>query len=705
MRVAADTGGTFTDLVVDHDDGQVEQHKAPTTPADPVAGILEACRLAADAGGLDLRAFLSRATTFIHGTTRAVNAIIAGTTARTAFLTTQGHPDVLVFREGGRTNPFDYTRSYPEPYVPRWLTFEVPERITSTGDIVRSLDEDSVVLIADELRRQQVEAVGICLLWSVVNPAHERRVGELLDEHLSGVPFTLSYRLNPTLREYRRASSTVIDASLKPLMASYLRELETRLRHEGFRGRLLVVTSGGGVREAGQVADEPIHTIKSGPAMTPLAGRHFAQLDSGADHVIVADTGGTTFDVTMIRRGRIPTTRETWLGAPYFGHMTGFPSVDIKSIGAGGGSIAWVDDGGLLRVGPRSAGAVPGPAAYSRGGTRPTVTDASVVLGHIDPGYFLGGRMSIDADAARRAVETHVAVPLGLSLTDAAAAIVALATDQMVLAIKETTIDQGVDPAASVLVAGGGAAGLNAVAIARRLGIGRLVIPELAATLSAAGALVSDLTADFAATFVGTTEALDVVVANAVLDELRHHCDEFVTSTGGNPVTARVEYFAEARYPHQVWELEVPLRGPDFVTTGVEAFTADFHALHRDLYAVSQPGSEIEILALRARVISPLPTMPAVASVVDGTRGADASTRRVHFVGFGEHDAGVLHFERLTPQDIVTGPAVIESPFTTVVIDPGATAHRSATGSLVVTIDAPSGASLAGVSATTELAR
>ncbi|MEZ4389443.1 MAG: hydantoinase/oxoprolinase family protein, partial [Candidatus Krumholzibacteriia bacterium] len=313
MRLACDTGGTFTDLVVERS-GEIRQFKSSTVPADPVQGVLDALGLAAAACGLDRAAFLAEATTFIHGTTRAINAILTGNTARTAFLTTQGHPDVLVIREGGRIEPFNFTVPYPEPYVPKRLTFEVPGRIDAAGRIVQHLDEAAVLAIIDRLQALEVEAVGVCLLWSVVNGAHERRVGELLAEHLPGVAVTLSHVLNPTLREYRRASATVIDASLKPLMFAYLDGLTARLREAGFSGRTLMVTSGGGIMDARDVARAPIHSINSGPAMAPVAGRFYAGRDLGSAMAIVADTGGTSYDVSLVRDGRIPWTRETWLG-------------------------------------------------------------------------------------------------------------------------------------------------------------------------------------------------------------------------------------------------------------------------------------------------------------------------------------------------------------------------------------------------------
>ncbi|HYB44174.1 MAG TPA: hydantoinase/oxoprolinase family protein, partial [Candidatus Methylomirabilis sp.] len=330
MRFAVDTGGTFTDLLVEEDDGVLHMYKTPTTPGDPVAGVLAAFDLAAADRGIESRALLERGELFIHGTTIATNAVLTGRTARTAFLTTRGHPEILVFREAGRMGlpMFDYGVSYPEPYVPRALTFEVPERIGADGRVLERLDEAALLALVPVLVARGVQAVGVCLLWSIANPAHERRIGELLAEHLPGVAVSLSHAVNPSIREYRRASATCIDASLKPLVGPYLESMAARLRGAGFAGDVLVVTSQGGVMDARDIARAPIHAVKSGPAMAPVAGRAYAVAEGGGDTAIVADTGGTSYDVSLVRRGRIPWTRETWLGPPYRGHMTGFPSVD-----------------------------------------------------------------------------------------------------------------------------------------------------------------------------------------------------------------------------------------------------------------------------------------------------------------------------------------------------------------------------------------
>ncbi|MGQ3176097.1 MAG: hydantoinase/oxoprolinase family protein, partial [Blastomonas fulva] len=456
MRFATDTGGTFTDLVVEEDDGTITLHKAATTPSDPVAGVLDALRVAADARGLTLADLLARGDSFIHGTTHAINAIIQGRTARTALIVTAGHRDMLLFREGGRAEPFNHAHAYPQPYVPRALTFEVPERIMAGGKVLTALDEAATEQVLEAIAQADVEAIAVALLWSTVNPVHENRIGAMIAARFPGTPFSLSHSVNPTLREFRRASSAAIDASLKPLMGAYLGSLEARLTEAGFAGRVMVLTSAGGMVDAREVAAQPISAINSGPSMAPVAGRYYALREGGFDNAIIADTGGTTYDISIIADGRVAMTRDLWIGEPYRGHLAGYPSVEVKSVGAGGGSIARVDASGLLHVGPQSAGAMPGPVCYQRGGTLPTVTDACVVLGYLDPDFFLGGKMQLDAEGARRAIEEHIAAPLGVSIEEAAWSIVDLATEAMVQAIQDLVVNQGIDPARAVLIGGGG---------------------------------------------------------------------------------------------------------------------------------------------------------------------------------------------------------------------------------------------------------
>jgi N-methylhydantoinase A len=683
MRFAVDTGGTFTDLVIEDDDGQLRMFKVQTTPHDPITGVLDSLQLAADALGQTRTELLGQGTMFIHGTTRAINAIVTGNTARTALLVTQGHPDMLVLREGGRSEVFNFSVPFPQPYVPRSLTFEVPERIGTDGSIVTPLDETSVIATLSKLRDLQVNAIAVCLLWSIVNPAHELRIGALIEQHLPGLPFTLSHALNPSLREYRRASSAAIDASLKPLMSGYMRDLEARLRDAGFRGRVFVITSQAGVIDASEGAQAPIHLINSGPAMAPVAGHHYVGLDTSAATAIVADTGGTTYDISLVRDRRIPWTRETWIGAPYVGHMTGFPSVDVRSIGAGGGSIAAVDSGGLLTVGPRSAGATPGPACYGKGGSEPTVTDCALALGHLDPTHFLGGTLQLDVAAARSAIDRGVAYPLGLTTESAAASVIAVATENMVQAILDITVNQGIDPAWAVLIAGGGAAGLNSTMIGRRLGCPSVLVPSLGAALSAAGALMSELTQLYRATRFVTTEAFDFNAANGVLARLRERGQRFIESAGMDE--GRIEHAVEARYANQVWEIEVPLALERFAGAGdVAHFVEAFHEAHEAVFAIRDQQSSVEIVGWTVRASCRLSGQSTFKMAPSGRSYDLPATRRAYFGATGFVEVPLYDFERLTPGPSIRGPAIVESPFTTIVVDPGARARKLASGSLLI---------------------
>jgi N-methylhydantoinase A len=685
MRIAVDVGGTFTDLVTEDAAGRFHVYKSATTPDDPTRGILEVLSLAALEHGLTRAAFLTSIPLFILATTRATNAIVAGEVARTALLVTEGHPDILLWREGTRVGTFDYTQQSPEPYVSRALTFELPERIDSEGVVVRPLDEAATVEVIGRLRDLAVEAIAVCLLWSVLNNRHEKRVGELLRQHLPGVPFTLSSALSPTLREYRRASAASVDASLKPLMSHYLEGVEGSLRSEGFGGQLLMMTSSGGVRKLDDVASSPIHSIASGPAAAPIAGRYYALRELGSDTALVTDAGGTSYDVSLVRRGRIPWTRTTKLGVSPYSPITGFPAVDVRSIGAGGGSIASVDSGGLLHVGPRSAGAIPGPACYQRGGVEPTITDACLVLGYLDPDYFLGGRMQLNLGAAVDAIDRRISRPLGLPTAAAAAAVVELQIEHMVSAIEAITVNQGVDPRGTPLVAGGGAAGFYSIAVARRLGCSKVIVPEGAAALSAIGAQLSDLSSEYLATHPTSSRDFDFAGVNHVLRDLRIECETFASQALHLGTGHEVRFTVEARYRDQVWEIEVPLRREHFSEAKeVAELREDFDATHEEILAHRDPYSDIEFITWRAHVRCPLRLRDDRASKFDLDDEHRTFRRSVYFKDFGHLDTTVIMFETLSPEQRIEGPAIIQSATTTVVIDPGASATRTPGGSIVV---------------------
>ena len=673
MKVTCDVGGTFTDVVVSDAQGGLQIGKALTTPHDLISGLRSALESAASALAIDLHELLERTDLFVYSTTQATNAILQGTTARTALLCTEGFPDILVRREGGSMHPYDFTRAYPPPYIPRHLTFEIRERIGADGEVVVPLDVEQARNVIAKLSELDVEAVAVALLWSVASGEHERRVGELCAELLPRAAVTLSHALNPVLREYRRASSAAIDASLKPLMQSHLAAIERGLRESGLRGQLVAATSMGGVLPIHHLAERPIYAAKSGPSLAPVAARTYAQLELGVMDAIVCDTGGTSFDVSLVREGAPVFTRETWLGEPFSGHHTGLASVDVRSIGAGGGSIAWIDPGGLLRVGPQSAGADPGPACYGRGGAWPTVTDAACVLGYLDPERFLGGAMRLEEQRAREVVE-HLGAQLGMGAEEGAAAILTLAGEHMVGAIREITINQGVDPREVLVVAGGGAAGLNIAAIGRALECVRVLIPRTAGALSAMGGQYSDIVYEVGASIFTDSATFDFDALEGAFASISESLDGFAETLEGEFETVRRERFLEARYAHQVWTLELPLGDREISTRAdVEQVVGAFHDLHERIFAVRDPGQRVEILQCRGRLVAkPFGPVQTVAAPGDPTP-APAAVRSAYFPEHGHIDVPVHEGGTLRAGSRLEGPLLLTEPSTTVVVPPEVT--------------------------------
>lgn len=685
-RIAIDTGGTFTDAVILAADGSVTQSKALTTLERNWLGMREALELGARARGIELEELLGGTELLFWGTTRATNAIVEKTTARTALLTTEGFPDTLILREGGKLRPFNFREPFPEPFIPRNLTFEVPERIDAEGNVVVPFDGDRAAAVLERVRAAEVEAIAVCFLWSIVNPAHELAMGEAIEQALPGVPYTLSHQLNPVVREYRRTSSAAIDASLKPLMQEHVAELERDLRGAGFEGELLLLTSFGGCMHAHDIVERPIYAVDSGPSVAPVGAAAAARASGVATDLIVCDTGGTSFDVALVDGGAPRYTRERWIGERFVGHLTGLSAVDLRSIGAGGGSIAHLDEGGLLQVGPRSAGSTPGPACYGRGGTEPTVTDAALLLGYIDPAHFLGGRMQLDAGAAREAMRTRVAEPLGLGVEEAAEAVLLIVNDKMVTAINEITVNAGIDPRERLVVAGGGASSLNIVPIATELGCPQVLVPRLASTLSAAGAHEADVMTEFHASEFLDTAAFDVERANSALGSLDREMDRFLRGLNSSSLVGfEKQFFAEARYPSQVWELEVPLPAGR-VTDGayVEEIAARFHEAHERLYASRQDDSHLEIPYLKGRVVARLAKVEPPRLALDGSAPAERCRATARFDG-ETVETPRYRGEQMSCGAAVEGPAIVDLESTTIVVNPGWRCEVTAAGDFLLT--------------------
>jgi N-methylhydantoinase A len=681
--IAVDTGGTFTDLVLAGEEAVLGLYKAPTTPSNLFDGIEAALRVAAEAQGLTIEQLVGAVREFVYSTTHSTNAILEGRAAKTAFLTTRGHPDILLYKEGGKDQAANWAIPFPKPYVPRHLTFEITERILADGSVAVPLNEDEVRSVLARLGELEIEAIGVALLWAPLCPDHELRIAELIEEVLPGVAYSLGHQVNRIVREYRRASATVIDASLKPLMRGHLGDIEARLKALGFRGEPLMVTHvSGGVLHLDQMVQRPLETVDSGPALAPIAGTVFARAEPDVfrEDVLVVDTGGTSFDVSLVLDGRVAYTRDKWLGPRWYGDMTGLPAVDTRSVGAGGGSIASVDAGGLMQVGPASAGSDPGPVVYGLGGREPTVTDAAAVLGYLNPDNFLSGRMRLDVEAARNVIRERLAEPLGLTVEEAAEAVLVVASEQMRGLVVDCTVSQGRDARECMMVAGGGAAGINIVRIAREIGLREIIIPKLAAGLSAVGGVYTDIAASFSRGHHTLSSQFDHAGVNAVLREIDDEIDGFLDEVG-HLGEKRRSFRCEARYDRQMWEIEVQLgsRRTFDRAQDVAELQAAFDENHLKVFAVNQPGEQIEIISWigEARVVRAKPALQPNGHAANGNGAVVVPTpskRRAYFAGEAG-DVDVHRGDQLPIAAQVQGPAIIEEATTTIVLEPGSTAQ------------------------------
>jgi N-methylhydantoinase A len=694
-RISIDLGGTFTDAIVVASDGRRIIGKALTTHDRAFKGMSAAIANAAEQNGLTLRVLLENTGLFIYGTTRATNAIVTRRVAKTAFLTTSGFPDILVMKEGGKLSAHDFSHDFPAPYIARRDTFEIRERMNSEGTPSLEFDEKDARRVAKQLKSLGFEAVAVCFLWSIANPAHELAMAKILDEELPDVPYTLSHDINPVLREYRRASAAAIDASLKPLMQRHLRDLEGDLRDAGYVGEILVSTSIGGVMLIDEVCSRPIHMAKSGPSMAPISAKAFSMVEGGTGEAIVCDTGGTTFDVGLVRGGEQVYSRESWIGGQWVGDLLGISSVDIRSLGAGGGSIVWVDDGGLMRVGPQSAGSSPGPACYGLGGTEPTVSDAACVLGYFDPQYFLGGRMQLNTEAARNAIG-KIASTICKSIEVTAFDILTLASELMVKAIHDITVAQGFDPAESVIVAGGGAAGINTMLIAKQLSARRVVLPKEASALSACGMQFADIVREEAASCFMSSDKFDSARINGVLANMKSKLTAFLSRLAlaekfrGN---SNIAYYAEARYASQVWELEMPLPSGQLSGAGdLKAFVEAFHRAHETVFGVRDEGSAVEFITWKARLRSAIGIQLEKKPEIDTWHGAPVDeTRLCYFGAETPVRTPIYRGGNLRPGMILRGPCVVEEPTTTLVVFPKMFASVSGAGNYLLSFDYAAG--------------
>jgi N-methylhydantoinase A len=594
FQICIDIGGTFTDCLVADESGEIRIFKAPTTPGAFHLGFIDVLHVAAAGLALDPRDFIAAIETLVHGSTVSTNALVEGKVARTGVLLNEGHQDILVLREGPRKRGFEWRLDYPDPFVPRALTRTVGGRIDARGRELMPLAETDVHVAIAHLRALNVEALAVGLLWSVVNPSHEQRVGEILKREWPELPVTLSHEVNPIPREYRRIIAAAIDASISPTIRRYIAALQEALDGAGFTGELLLANCLGGMMPVAEMLGKPIYSVMSGPTLAPMA----ALALSDESDIIVGDMGGTTFDVSALRDHQIIVTPESMINKD----LLGIPKVDVRSVGAGGGSIAFVDDGGLLHVGPRSAGARPGPACYGAGGTEPTVTDANVVLGIIDPDYFLAGRITLNRALAEQAVG-RVAERLGIGLLDAAYAIHTTSNHNMVAAIEEITVREGINPRDSYFVCGGGGTACHVAEMADILGLRRYMIPRFMAGLSAFGGLISDIRWERNGVCQTNDRDFDFAAVNALLARLRQEGEAFLEAARVEPSLRSYVYSFQGRYEYQSWEIEVGFDAADGIVTPAQLpeLVEAFHRMHERIYAIRSDRDVVEFTTWKVR--------------------------------------------------------------------------------------------------------
>ncbi|MEN6359748.1 MAG: hydantoinase/oxoprolinase family protein [Smithella sp.] len=669
-RVGVDIGGTFTDLVYVNPKGEINITKSSSIPGNAAQAVFNALKKASEAEKISVDDLLSQCEFFVHGATIATNAVLERKVAKTGLIVTKGFRDILILGPGRKPDTYNLRMEYPAPYIPRYRTLEVCERVDYAGNIIEPLNEDDVRKAIAQFKAWNVQAVAVALLWSITNPAHEQRIAQIIEEEWPGIPYSVSSEVQPIIREYLRYSATSLDASLKPVVGEYLSKLVGRLKDGGLKSEVLVAVSVGGVMSARELMKKPVHSLLSGPSTGPLAGLVVAE-QLNENNTMTIDMGGTSFEVSVAVDGRPAITR----GAKVGNLATGINTVEVSTIGAGGGSIAWVDAAGMLHMGPQSAGADPGPACYGNtGGTEATVTDANVVLGYLDPDYFLGGQMKIDPKLSEKAILEKVAKPLNISLIEAASAMYKVVNQNMVGSIEYITIKRGLDPRDYIMIVGGGAGASHAARLAQELRMKRVLVPKTAGGLCALGMLASDITFEMVGSLFTNSVRFDFDGVNRILADLEKRGVAALDAERIKNENRMYEYFVDARYPGQTNETAIQLRCNFIDQKGLQELVADFHDTHQRMYGSSEPDNIVECSHWRveARGLVPKLKFPhQVPAAKKPAKNALKGMRKVYFEEFnGMVDTAVYDGTELRNGNFLVGPAVIEEPTTTIVVPP-----------------------------------
>ncbi len=664
-----DVGGTFTDVVIIDQQDEVGMLKIPSTPENPLEGIKNGLKELAALMDCSQEDLVKATERFVHGTTVATNSMLQYSGAKTALLTTEGFRDALEMRRCHRKGQWDFFTPQPPLIVPRSLRRGIKERTLWDGTIDQPLDEGQLKKeLVELIEKQQVDAIAICFLFSFKNPENERRAAEIIRQTYPQVFVSASSEVAPQIREYERTCTTVVNAFVGPGLATYLSELGSYLETRGMSREFQVIQSNGGVTTASAAGQHGVRALLSGPAGGAIGGASLAQAIE-EPNLIIADMGGTSFDLTLVQNKQITLVTEEEIA----GYKISLPMIGIYTVGAGGGSIGHLDAGGILKVGPKSAGANPGPACYGRGGTEATVTDANLVLGFINPDYFLGGSMSLNPELAEKAIETNVARPLGVSTTEGAQAIYEIVNSNMVDAIHVVTVEQGYDPREFALVAAGGAAPIHTGVLAKALGIPRVIIPHASSVFCALGGLEADMKYDYVRTYLVKLATLTADQLFDAFAELRQEGIARLERDGIAENKRFFEYWLEMRYVGQHWDIPVPVNIDHKTQPDLKQIAAEFHKRHEMVHGYKLEEREIEIANVRVMAIGKSPKLK-LKTARTGSKDASAAKkgrRRAYFgaeTGFVE--AAVYDGTKIRPANEFSGPAIIEKPSTTIVIYP-----------------------------------
>jgi len=683
FKACIDTGGTFTDCVVLDNNGNLSEFKAPSTPSDFSIGVLDALREASEGYSLGFEEFIRQIELIVHGTTAATNALVTRNVGRTAIITTKGFRDIIEMRRALKIETKSMYDAFIPPYepiVPRYLRFTVEEQTRYTGEITRPLNENELIEVIERIKKEGVEAVAICFINSYANPTNEKRAAQICEDELKDVFVTYSSDILPKMGEYERISTTVISACVGDVVSGYMDRLGKRLKEAGFTGQLLIMQANQYTQSVSAVARKPVYLMNSGPAAAP-GGATFLGSKIGESNLITIDMGGTTLDASLIRNGEVPLVSGKWIED----ERLGIKVVDVNSVGAGGGSIAWLDALGLLRVGPQSAGADPGPACYARGGNEPTLTDAAVILGYVPSDYFWGGKLTLSADLAKSALK-KIAQSMGMTIEDTAQAIFTTLNSTMADSITNISTRMGHDIRDFSLLAIGGGGALCGSFLAELLGIEKIIVPKFAASFSAWSMFSLDIGRDYVRSYISRLESANPVDMNQLYREMSQEALSEFEIMGVSKKDLMVKQFVDVRYSGQYHEVEMTLDSENASSKVLENLAEEFHKKHKELYTFSMPWVPIELRNLRiiAKIERKKIGLQKIRVGVEDPSDALKRKRQCYFKGHFM-ETPIYDGTRLKCGHVIPGPAVVEEPITTLVVPVGFQCNIDEYGNCIAT--------------------